>query len=241
MDNIHAKRWLLASLSGIAIAAIILLLSSSYSSESAKAIGDNVEPDTTQPFWYTRYLNEDAAKPRFDQVVNGIRVGPTVAYDGAPPCAPGAATLVGAAEANGTPLETPFQPGRGTLQRDDTIACNGALVAHELEYYTAPDPNLDANLRSGRARWETSAHGTALSIYRSLTSAPAWNCGIAADRWYAGSIKGMPAAIARPAHDIGLGVSTIVIWDPKAGVQTTLVATNMTIGQLTAFAEALYR
>lgn len=82
MDNIHAKRWLLASLSGIAIAAIILLLSSSYSSESAKAIGDNVEPDTTQPFWYTRYLNEDAAKPRFDQVVNGIRVGPTVAYDG---------------------------------------------------------------------------------------------------------------------------------------------------------------
>ncbi|MGE3574322.1 MAG: hypothetical protein AB7J35_09735 [Dehalococcoidia bacterium] len=143
--------------------------------------------------------------------------------------------------ADGTPLETPIHPDHGQVQHHDTIACGNVVVAHEIEYYDEPDPNLDAELRSGKARWETSAHGTSLAIFRFLTTSPAWNSGIAADRWHAGAVKGRPAAIARPVHDIGLGVSTIVIWDPDTSVQTTLVATNMTIGQLTAIAQELYR
>lgn len=253
-SNAHRRaRWVLGGLSGAVVG-----ISAYFGGSAFKVDGAAVEargagspasstqtdspanPDTTQPFWYVSYLNEDAAMPRFDQVINSIRVGPNVVHDGGPPC-PTGARLVDESVADGTPLETPIHPEHGQVQHHDTIACGDVVVAHEIEYYDEPDPNLDSQLRSGKARWETSAHGTSLAVFRYLTTSPAWNSGIAADRWHAGAVQGRLAAIARPIHDIGFGVSAIVVWDSATSVQTTLVATNMTIGQLTAIAQELYR
>lgn len=195
--------------------------------------------DTTQPFWYATYLHEDQSKSRFDQVINGIFVGPTANHYGGPSCSVGEAKAADGAEANGTVLEIIYRDDAGQLQRDDAIQCRGVVVAHEVEYYFEPEANLDSKLRTGQLRWEDAAHGGTLAIYRQFAESPGWTSGIAADRWYPSSIDGRPAAIAKALHEIGLGPSAIVIWDPDSGVQTTLVATNFELDQLIAIAERL--
>lgn len=193
--------------------------------------------DTSLPLWGIPYREADAAKPRFDQEINGIKVGPTVKISGAPFCYNTNAAYVGADEAALSPLDftvTQMPPGFA-LDRETIIACSGRVAVVEREYVAMPAPGIESKIASGEISWFDAQHGGKVSVSRSYADYPALTSGISADRWSAGTVNGRPAAVGRPILDGGFGDSALVVWDD--GVQLTLTGLEVKLSDLMRVAQ----
>jgi len=153
--------------------------------------------------WWAAYFEEDARKPRFDQTINGILIGPMAPSPGYGGCQ-GKAELVAPERAVGTPVEVnpAYLPEGTALTSAETGAC-GDRLDFQMEIYRVSaklDPNNpDVPLRSGGQFW----------IIRKLTTTHTFPLSEAAERMAPVTIKGRPAVFVRPVtpggHDIGLG------------------------------------
>ncbi len=187
-------------------------------------------PDTTKPWWHVPYLQAERAKPRFDQTINGITVGPTSKQRGGPVCVPGSAQDVAIDQAAGTPVMlTPKYLPVGIAQSvASAVVCQvgGAkqAIGTERQYWVEPDR------KAGR-------RGGTVTIARRY-GGPRVAIDIPAERWSAGTVAGHPAAIAKPILPMGLGQSAVVVY--ANGVITWLQATSFTLDELLRIAEGLY-
>lgn len=197
-------------------------------------------PDTSKLNWFVPFMNAEAAKPRFDQVINGIPVGPNVAVPSSPECVRGSARQADGSKAAGTAafVEPSWLPARAELVGTSAIECGGVIVDYTVDYAIRAAPDFRAKVAAG-VPWKQAGPSAAVTIYRGPQPGPGFSSNIAAENWSAGTIAGRPAALGAPPIAIGFGTSAIVIWDN--GVQTVLAGEWLTLDELVQIAEGLYR
>ena len=216
------------------------------SDESELPGSDSTPPpgdvDTSKPGWYTPYENAERAKPRYDQTIAGIRVGPNVDDPGVPNCGSGEArdeTDFDFVNKGYLAILPGFLPDRAVLGRHVASVCRGVVVTHVAEYEVVADDDADAQTAGGTP-WEDVEHGGKVTVFRSLASGPVYRTGNhAAERWREVAVAGRPAAVADPILPLGLGRSAIVLWEAENGVRTIITGTNRTTEELLRIAEAL--
>lgn len=184
-------------------------------------------PDTSKEFWYIPYLNAARQSPIFDGTIAGIRIGPSV--DPGTSC-PGGSLLRGVlADSVNTPVTvaSTFVPdGRRDAADVKVGLCDGEAATAEATYGVSPDPAVKR-------------FGGTIQVYRHR-GLPIATLSIPTDRWSAGVVSGVPAAVARPIlPDIGLGESAVVVF--KDGIVTVVHADGIPWAQVLQFAEGLFR
>lgn len=194
-------------------------------------------PDTSRPFWFVPYENAERQKPRYDQVINGIAIGPSVPEPAQQAClreeTPDAADVA----ASRVAFRPRWLPDGSLLDHERTAACGGVAVLFQQRFYVPPDESADADIRSGRKTYFEVGHGGGFTIRRELLSEPYARSDLASERWTATKVAGRPAAIAKPMLE-GFGESSVVVWDD--GVQTTIEADGLTVDDILRIAEGLF-
>jgi hypothetical protein len=199
-------------------------------------------PDTSRPAWHIPYQNAEREKPRFDQEVNGIAVGPTVKDPGTPECEPGEArtpTEQELAEPSAALVPHDFVPTGAIRGLEAASACRDRLIRHRVEFEIPAEPSADAKLANG-ARWEDVEPGGKITVWKAILDQPAFQSAMyAAERWRPSSIHGLPAAIADPILPNGLGPSAVVVWDAARNLRIVVTGTNRTIDEVVSAAEEM--
>lgn len=211
---------------------------------------DAPEIDTSQPGWDLPYLQTWREKPRFEQTINGIRIGPGVEVQGliCDSSAPARAELPGF-EA-GTPLEIrpSYVPAGARILPPQNhpgafVSCGGRPAVTSLEIALAAAPDADERVAKGES-WFTVPHGGILSVHKWQFrdgAAPEVTADLPADAWFPATIAGLPAAVGRPVLDEGLGPGSAVVWDPVSHVLTIVHSFNLSLVELEKFAEGVAR
>ena len=209
--------------------------------------GDGPEPTAelkSLPADWDRYFNEDAQKPRFNQEINGILVGPTAAgpdYSGLctevgvtpqwvdPERAAGAVVDVNPAYLpEGVELSWPWMPA-------DVTECDGTVVSVLKEYHVSAKYSAQ---HEGVLLWS----GGGFSIWRMLSTIRAFPLSGAAERMGPISIAGRPAVLMRAVMpggvDIGMGHMAIVIAEDFG--LTAIQGSGLPLDEFIKIAEGLY-
>ncbi|MEJ5220522.1 MAG: hypothetical protein WHT63_00785 [Tepidiforma sp.] len=195
--------------------------------------------DTSKPGWGLPYLDADKALPRYDQVINGIAVGPGAIHESRW-CVPGQAQWVDAREADGTPLALPRSfPAGGVPGEARAVRCGDTIVHTEVTIEFPASPTAAAEVASGKS-WFDVQHGGQMVIYKDLATAPGFASQIAAERWEAASVNGLPAALGRAVLRDEFGESAVVVWDERRNLQVVVRGVDVYVDDLLAVAaEAL--
>ena len=205
------------------------------------------EPTTFPPNWASPYEEADRLKPRYRQVINGIAVGKGAVGDsGSGFCTPGSARWVDPQNARATPvwIEPGYLPadalegGVPRLVEAQAVECSGGVSSLEVRFGRAAAPDVTERLARGES-WFDIPTGGYILIIRTRAWGPAAPADLAADRWYAATINGLPAAVGRPMLDQGLGHGIIVTWDAERNVTTMIRGLNLSTAELLKVAEGL--
>lgn len=192
--------------------------------------------DTSKPGWGLAYLEADKALPRFDQVVNGIAVGPSAMHKPGTWCTPGQARWVDAEDANGTALALPRDlPAGGTLTNGRAVKCGETVVHSEATIEFVASPTSSAEIASGKS-WFDVQHGGQMLVYMSLFAAPGFSSEIASERWEATTVAGFPAALGRPILRDEFGESAVIVWDEGRSLQIVVRGFEVHLDDLLAVA-----
>jgi hypothetical protein len=201
-------------------------------------------PDTREPGWYIPYLNAERDKPRYDQTVNGIEVGPTVEDPGTPDCEPGEPrppTEEELAVASIALIDPEFAPEGAIRGLESSRACRDRLTRHRVEFEIPADEDADARLAAGEP-WEAIERGGKVTVWKAIVDRPAFQSAMyAAERWRPATVNGFPAAIADPILAGGLGPSAVVVWDADRQLRVVIAGTNRAINEVIAIAEEVTR
>ncbi len=201
--------------------------------------GDSI--DTSKPGWTLPYLEADKALPRFDQVINGIAVGPTARHTSGTWCTPGQAQWVDASEAEGTPLALPKQlPAGGVATGARAVRCGDTIVHSEVTIEFPASPTSAAEIAAGKS-WFDVQHGGQMFIDKSLFAAPGFSSQIAAERWESTTVNGLPAALGRPILRDEFGESAVVVWDEQRSLQVVVRGFDVHVEDLLAVAREAVR
>ncbi len=198
--------------------------------------------DTSKPGWWEPYLNADQAKPRVEQTVNGIKLGPNVVLGGHNRCTPGEARYADITRVEGTPVnfEPRYLPVDSHAQQNETVECRGVILSHFVDYAQAPEPDAVEKLRRGDSYFKV-RHGGTFSIGRAYREQPAHVSLVASERWVPMTIGGFPAAVGRPILDEGLGQGEVVVWDASQGILTLVRTQNFSLAKMLQIARGLYQ
>jgi hypothetical protein len=200
--------------------------------------GDEI--DTSRPGWALAYLEADKLLPRYDQVINGIIVGPTAPGGESGLCQPGEARWVRLEEAqrlDPAMARVPTRlPAGAILDRVMGIACGEHLISMEFTIVIPSAPDGARQMAQGRS-WFDVEHGGQLIVSRDRTKEPARSSTIAAERWEAATVAGLPAAIGRAVLRDELWESMVVVWDASRNLQVTVRGFDRKLPELLALAE----
>jgi hypothetical protein len=212
-----------------------------------RALRGEDEAATAKPrpdFWYVPYFEADAKKPRFDQEINGILIGPTAPELTSDLCGqPGVTPEYVAPEmAKGTVVdfESAYLPGGVTLRSSagavEVVSCGGTIAGVEKRFDVAgrSDPaNPSVPLWAGGE----------ITVSRFLTRSRAVQLDEANERMQAATIGGKPAVIVRPVMpdgvDIGIGEAYVVVADDSG--MTVISGRGLPLDEFLKFAEGLYK
>jgi hypothetical protein len=210
--------------------------------------GDGSEPTAepkSLPADWDRYFNEDYGKPRFDQEINGILVGPTAPgpdYNGLCGGPDVELRYLPAGSVVGGDLD--FEPGylpEGVqpLPSPASVAvrtCSGTIVTVLKEYYVPSKVNQEET--TGHPVWS----GGGFSIMRERTTIRAFPLTGAAERMGPIRIAGRPAVLMRPVMpdgvDIGMGDMAIVMAEDFG--LTVIQGSGLPLGEFIKIAGGLY-
>ncbi len=100
-----------------------------------------LNPDTSKPGWYEPYLAEER-RPAYDQVINGITVGPTAYPSTGGPCTPGSAEPVPISETVGTSVQIApkYLPPFTVASVSTAVRCHGVVAGVTADYSIPSDP-----------------------------------------------------------------------------------------------------
>jgi hypothetical protein len=188
------------------------------------------EGDPPEPFWWRSLADEDDARPRFDQVVNGFTIGPNVQTASSALCeAAGVSSEFALPEdARGTDADfTPrYLPAEAELVSGEALACGGTIVGLMRTYWVPPDLSIP--------RW-----GGYVDIVKSLTAEPVLHSDGPAARIKAAEVAGRPAVIVEPLTADGFGYSMLAIRDDGRHI-IVIYANGITARDLVLIGEGLY-
>lgn len=187
-------------------------------------------PDTTKPFWFIPYENQDRQAPKLQTTINGIEVG----------------------AAGGTDWQCP-KPWTGKIDwRKETAgtAFEVNLAALPVGVKLTGEPRL-AKCSDGRLLWfelalEASPGLTGVNtgggeIFVSRVSGIRWWTQQApAARWSAGEVAGRPAAILAPIVP-NLGQAGVFVLDAETGGSTRIMSSSASLEFVRSIAEAIYK
>ena len=195
-----------------------------------------------------RYLDEDAQKPRFNQEINGILVGPGGPGEsgaGLEPqkdlCTGVTPQWVGPERATGTvvdvnPSYLPEGVGMAGAEPEEVVECGGTVIS-VLKYYNVPSKFSGKN-QTGDLLWS----GGSFSIWRMLSTEHTFPLFGAAERMGPISIAGRPAVLMRPVMpggaDVGFDDVAIVIAEDFG--LTVIQGSGLPLGEFIKIAEGLY-
>lgn len=185
-------------------------------------------PDTTRPFWYVPYENQDRLTPKFHGTINGIEVGR--ASGPAPSCA-------------GVSIKPDFDVVRGSAFQIQVSALpKGVALAGPPQIAQCPDGRIiwmtfELNVVPGTPGANEGGGGITVWRWADVRWIPQE---APAERWKPSSIAGRPAVVLRPVLD-NVGQSAIVVADDATGGSTTLLGVSVSPGLIQQVAEALYR
>lgn len=206
----------------------------------AMATIDGVTVDTSNPGWMEPLQEAEARKPRYDQVINGIAIGPSVQRPQPPVCTSG--DLLSPDQASRIPelvLQPTYLPAFSELDSEEADGCQQQPVAYFTHYFIPADPNAAEVISRKEASWFEVRHGSIFHIIRRKMESPALRVPeIASDRWEATTIAGKPAAIGRPILG-SLGPGMVLQWDDENGVLTQVSGDNIALAELIRIAEGL--
>lgn len=179
---------------------------------------------------YFVYKWAEDIKPRYNQVIAGILIGPDVVPDW---CPPGVKVEYLPLEAAlGMPLD--FSPAylpedaKESESEARVLGCGSDPVFAERHYG-----------QPGNAV----RHGGFIRIHRTLTDVPAVEVERPAERMKEGEIAGLPAVIVEPmlpeTYQHWADV-TIAVWDVSGGVLTVVETIGFTLAETTQIAEGLF-
>jgi hypothetical protein len=208
--------------------------------------GDGSEPTAepkSLPADWDRYLNEDAQKPRFNQEINGILVGPTAPEpDDGGLCAGVTPQSVTPESAAGTVLDiNPAYLPEGiglngpSEQAIEVVECSGTAIS-VIKYYHVPPKYSDEH--DGLLLWS----GGGFSIWRMLSTTHTFPLFGAAERMGPITIAGRPAVLMRPVMpegvDIGIDPMAIVVAEDFG--LTAIQGDGLPVDEFIKIAEGLY-
>lgn len=204
----------------------------------AVAVIDGYVIDTSDPNWQDPWLDAERAKPRYDQVLNGIAVGPTVRVE-APRCRGYFQSVDQAAKDPLLSIEPGYLPPSSQLESKEADGCADGATKYFLHYVIPGDLSQGEKVARREANWFEIQHGSYFHIIRRKQATPALQVSsIPAERWSAAIIGGKPAAVARPI--IGsFGEAMVLVWDASAGVLTQVGGDNLALEELIRIAEGL--
>lgn len=185
-------------------------------------------PDTTQPWWYVPYENAEARKPRFQGVINGITItGDTVGID--LPCDTIEVKDLAAVEGTTLAVAPSYLPAGAIADfasRGQTSTfCNGVPASALARYVIVSDDS----------KW---IRGGSITVYRYRAGSARIHIQAPADRWAAGTVGTVPAAVLAPIlPDLGLGDSAIVWF--QNGVVTVVSGSGIPATEMQRIAEGL--
>jgi hypothetical protein len=200
------------------------------------------------PADWQRYLEEDAQKPRFNQEINGILVGPGGPGESGAGlesqtglCTGVTPQWVGPEEAAGTVVD--FNPsylpeGVGTTgaEQEEVVECGGTAIS-VLKYYNVP-AKFSGEDQTGYMLWS----GGSFSIWRMLATRRSFPLMGAAERMGPISIAGRPGVLMRPimpgGADVGFGDLAIVIAEDFG--LTVIQGGGLPLAEFIKIAEGLY-
>jgi hypothetical protein len=198
--------------------------------------------DTSQPDWDKPLRDEEAAKPRYPQTVNGIRLLPGTGDPSVAVCKPGEAEWAAEAEADASPLGIggTALPAGAALDpaMSDSVKCGGRIVVIERFYVIPSEPGLSARIASG-VSWFDTHHGGYIWVTRMVLTGSAWDgSDVPSGQWSSSTINGLPAAVGKPMLD-GFAHSSVVVWDPSSGVLTAVRALDRSLDEVVTVAQEL--
>src|SRR4030042_6901114 len=198
-----------------------------------------------------RYLDEDARKPRFNQEINGILVGPGESRPALESgscleartdlCTGVTPEWVDPERAVGTVVDVnpgylPDGVGTTGAEPEGVVECGGTVFS-VLKYYNVPS-RFSGKGQTGDLLWS----GGSFSIWRMLSEKHAFPLMGAAERMAPISIAGRPAVLMRPVMpggaDVGFDRVAIVIAEDFG--LTVIQGSGLPLGEFIKIAEGLY-
>jgi len=206
--------------------------------------------DTSDPDWQIPFLEAWKNAPRFDQVINGIAVGPTVEISGTI-CGPGTEPRSAKpGDERGTPVEIipKYVPAGARVLAPWTdsgnfVRCGDRMAVSTLHIALAAVDDVDKRVAAGES-WFQVPHGGLVGIAKwqfRQDAQPKLPAQVPASSWFATSIGGLPAAVARPAVDAGLGQGVVAVWNKETAVMTIVDSRNLSLEELIKVAEGVIR
>lgn len=195
--------------------------------------------DTTRPGWALDYRAADAELPRYDQVINGIPVGPDAKLTPATFCPQGASRWVTVDEAAAadpafvTPLDA--VPDGAVIERYRAVECAGVIGHVEASIVIPADADVSAAIARGES-WFDVGHGGQMDVYKTRADGPGWASDIAAERWEPIEVNGLPAALGHAILRDEFGPSAVVVWDPERKIQVVVRGIEIELADLLAVA-----
>jgi len=198
-------------------------------------------PDTSQPGWFHAYQLKEDAKPRYNQEIAGIMVGPDIDRRLCPE--PVLADEITKAETSGTPVEVEPDYLPEGAQEDkggaDFGACEGEPALATRRYQVAPDEEQMRRVAAGELTFFEAQHGSGITVHRRLSVLPRFMLNLPSERMRAGEVNGLPAVLVEPMFIEGYGHSAVIVWDEGTSVLTAVQATDLTLEETIRIAQGV--
>jgi hypothetical protein len=190
-------------------------------------------PDTSKPLWYVPYLQAEDELSRYNRVLAGIGVGPTVEMGGydASQCVGRLLEI--------SPRHLPEGAEIDPLATFSNDVCGDGMVRNEVTYRIPPDEADAARITRGEVNFFDAKHGGSFLIYKRFIAVPAWQNSFPSDRLRPGSINGHPAVIGEPLFPQGFGQSMILMWEADTGVLTVLTGMDIPSAEMLRIAQGV--
>ena len=187
-------------------------------------------PVTSVPFWYVPYQNAEDKLPRYEQVLNGIRIGPNVRHTGL--CSE-PAQYATREQITGSTVEIKpeYLPPGTEVGTSSFMACAGHPAGTFIAYRVPPNEEDLAMINSGALDWFDAKHGGSFEILRYELAEPGYASDFPSGRFEASTVNGHPAVFGPPMFSRGFGRFEIIVWQDELNIITIVRGDSFTLDE----------
>lgn len=198
-------------------------------------------PDTSQPGWAHPYTLAEAAKPRFNQQLGEILVGPDIDMGDLCP---------GPTKPDDIPMDTItgssvelspiYLPARARIEHTEAAACDGKPSLATVEYFIPAVEEDLRRVRDGEITFFEARHSGIVILHRRIRPEASFQSFKPSERMRADTVAGRPAVLVEPMFAEGYGRAEVIIWDAESSTMTVVQTTDFTLGEAVKIAEGLF-